>query len=565
MTTLQHDETYYRILLDNIGEMVVVVTAEGEVTYASPATEHVLGYPSDTLLHQNIFTFVHPDDVLATTQRFQLGIEQGGRGGEQDIRARHADGRWRTLQVHAEYLLRHPSIHGVVVTARDVTENRAAAAELRRMTLYDSVTQLPNATLLRDRLQQALLFGETSGHGLAVVLLDIDRFALINETFGHAGGDHLLREVARRLQDNTRVSDTVARFAGDTFAIVLPSANTAARAGRVVEKLRAMLDQPFRLGNHEVNVAVSAGVALSPQHGVTADELLQAAEVAARAALRRHSGMALYAPELRQYTTEQLILHSELRAAISHNELALHFQPKVDLADERTVGVEALVRWQHPQRGLISPDSFIPLAEQTGLMGPLTRWVLGDALRQLRSWSKDDAPLQMVVNLSANSFQDDDLICEIPHLMALCGVDAAQVMLEVTESALMVEPDRAHALLVDLRAAQMRVAIDDFGTGYSSLAYLARLPVDELKIDKSFVLQMAEHARDQAIVRSVIELGHNLGLRVTAEGVEDKRTLNLLRDLGCDYAQGYYVSRPLAEPGLERWLAHHQSSARAAG
>jgi diguanylate cyclase len=383
----------------------------------------------------------------------------------------------------------------------------------------------------------------------ALLLLDLDRFKEVNDTFGHQAGDVLLREIGPRLRGVLRGSDVLARLGGDEFALLLPETGAGA-AVSVAEKLLHALDEPFGVDSYEFQVGASIGIASFPTDGLSASDLMRRADVAMYAAKRANLGAAVYAKELDVNTPEQITLYGELRRAIEQHELRLHFQPKVDVSTGALSGVEALVRWQHPDRGLIFPDQFIPMAERTGLIRPLGNWVLEAAVRQSGVWEREGHAIEIAVNLGAYNLDDSNLAQAICELLERYAVTADRLRVEITETMLMRDPDNARRVLDELRAAGVRVSIDDFGTGYSSLAYLKRLPADELKIDRSFVMHMAEDAGDTAIVRSVIALGHELGLLVTAEGVEDAVSLEWLRAFGCDRAQGYYFARPMDAESL---------------
>jgi len=384
-------------------------------------------------------------------------------------------------------------------------------------------------------------------------MLDLDRFKEVNDTLGHDAGDALLREVSRRLQETLRASDTVARLGGDEFAVLLPGADTESAVG-TARKLLAALVEPVTLREHAVVAGGSSGIALYPDHGADATTLLRQADVAMYAAKRGGTGYALYNPAQDQHSPRRLSLISALQRGIAHDELRLHYQPTVDMTTGQVHLVEALARWQHPEQGLLPPDAFIPLAEQTGLIVPLTRWVLATAVRQVRAWREGGLDLGVAVNLSARVLDDPDLPDSIAALLDAYEVPAARLRVEVTESAVMANATRALDVLTRLSTSGVRIAIDDFGTGYSSLAYLKRLPVDEIKIDKSFVTHMTTESDDATIVASTIGLGHSLGLRFVAEGVESRGVWQALDALGCDGAQGYYVSRALPADALAGWL-----------
>jgi diguanylate cyclase (GGDEF)-like protein len=412
---------------------------------------------------------------------------------------------------------------------------------LEHQALHDLLTDLPNRTLLHQRMEQAI---ETRTDGsVALLLVDLDRFKEVNDTFGHQYGDLLLKEIGPRLRDVLGPNDIIARLGGDEFAVLLPHTDTL-RTERVARELLAVLDEPFAIANQSLDIGGSIGIALAPEHGETADVVMRRADIAMYVAKRSNRGFAIFAAEQDQHSPERLALVGELRRAIDNDELTLYYQPKVNLDSGRCIGAEALIRWQHPVRGMVPPDQFIALAEQTGLIRTLSRWVLNAALRQARTWHDAGFELPIAVNLSMRDLHDPDLPDTVAELLTKWQVPSTRLMVEITENGLMAEPAKALQTVIGLRAMGIRIAIDDFGTGYSSLGYLKRLPVDELKIDRSFVRELTDDQDDLAIVRSTISLGHDLGLRIVAEGIEDAATWNLLHQLGCDIGQGYHIGRP---------------------
>ena len=420
--------------------------------------------------------------------------------------------------------------------------------------LHDGLTGLPNRILFQDRLEQAIKKAQREGGSFGIILMDLDRFKEVNDTLGHNVGDLLLQEVGRRLKETIRDSDTVARLGGDEYVIILESLSEL-YIQQVAEKILKALDRPFLLNGEAVDISASLGIARFPDHGNDAVTITQRADVAMYAAKHDLSGFAVYAEAQERSSRADLTLKSELRQAIEKDELVLYYQPKIDHGTSRVMGVEALVRWQHPKRGLLPPDLFIPAAEQTGLIGPLTRWVLAKALIQCADLHQAGVFISVAVNLSARNLHDKQLPAEIANLLASANIEPSYLVLEITESAVMADPAFALEILNQLDKMGVTLAIDDFGTGYSSLAYLSKLPVDEIKIDKSFVLDMMNDKQDSVIVKSTIELGHNLGLKVVAEGVETQEVWNTLTNWGCDAAQGYYMSKPLPADELMQWLA----------
>jgi diguanylate cyclase (GGDEF)-like protein len=420
--------------------------------------------------------------------------------------------------------------------------------------LHDALTDLPNRTLFHDRVHQALTSARRDHVPAAVMIMDLDRFKEVNDTLGHASGDELLKQVGIRLRESLRESDTVARLGGDEFGVLLPKVLDSAAAVAVARKLRTTLEEPFTIHGLALQMEASIGIALYPDHGTNVQSLLQRADVAMYVAKEHPAGCEVYTRERDAYSPDRLTLLTELRRAIDRGQLVLHYQPKVDLRTGEIHGVEALVRWKHPERGMVPPDEFIPPAQKTGVIGPLTMFVLDEALRQCRTWALQGLDLCVAVNLSTRNLLDVHLPDTVGELLSRWEVHPSLLELEITESTILADPVRAMQVLSRLDEMGVRLAIDDFGTGYSSLAYLKRLPVDELKIDKSFILGMEESENDAVIVRSTIDLGRNLGLRVVAEGVETSTAWNRLASLGCDIAQGYYLSRPIPASELTEWV-----------
>ena len=430
-----------------------------------------------------------------------------------------------------------------------------ASRESRIMDLAyrDPLTRLPNRARFAAELELALSSAPATG-SVAVVLMDLDHFKYVNDTLGHEIGDQLLREVAARLRDAVkRPGCTVARLGGDEFAILLPG-EWAAGAKRIAAALLHALEAPMTFDGHAVDVRASIGITASPEHGHDSSALMRQADIAMYAAKRNNQGIIVWDEKYNQHGHERLSLMSDLRKAVGGNELALVYQPKVSLAGDQDCAVEALVRWHHPTRGVVPPIDFIPFAEQTGYIRAITQWVLVQGISQCATWRADGLQINVSINLSARDVMDITLPDRVAALLQVHGCAAQWITLEITESAILDDPGHAVENLQRLSALGCKLSIDDYGTGYSSLAYLRRLPLNELKIDKSFVMGMVRDASDGVIVRSTIELAHNMGLVVVAEGVEDEATLERLRTHGCDIVQGFYLSRPLAADLVQPWM-----------
>ena len=433
----------------------------------------------------------------------------------------------------------------VGLSMQDITDRTMAAEVLRRQSLHDALTGLPNRTYLMERLRNAIRSSDREGEPVSLLVMDLNQFRDVNDALGHDHGDRLLVEVSRRLQRVLRDADTIAYLGGDEFAVLLTTDADAEGAAKAATTIRSSLEQPFELGGIDVQTSAAVGISRYPDHGRDAEALNRAADVAMFQAKQGGAGASTYSPESDRSSVRRLALLGELRRAITEDELELHFQPSLDLRSGRVTSVEALVRWRHPDHGLIPPIEFIELAEISGLIGDLTRWVLTRGVAQARTWAAQELQTRVAVNLSVRNLADPELVPWLEALLHRDGLDARLLKLEVTESELMEDPAAAMSVLGQLRDLGTAVSIDDFGTGYSSLAYLKHLPVDELKIDRSFVSSMLTSEDDLTIVRSTIDLAHNLGLDTVAEGVEDGPTLGRLRELGCDRAQGYFIAKPL--------------------
>ncbi len=459
-----------------------------------------------------------------------------------------------------DYLMKGNTARLLPAIARELREahmrqeRRQAEATIHRLAYSDSVTGLPNRVRFREQVHQAIEEAKKHHHPLALLHMNLEHFREINDTLGHHLGNSLLQQVGKRLRNELFTPDVVARHGADEFGILLPRLAAIDDVQHVIKKIQDCLEAPFTIDGIPIAVEASIGVATMPEHADDADTLLQRADIAMYRAKQKASGYAVYTPEYDRRSPERLGLMAELRGAIEGGQLLLHFQPKVEIKTGCIVGTEALVRWQHPRHGLLPPDRFILAAEQTGLIRPLTRWVLIEALSHCQRARRQGIQLRVSVNLSARSLHDPHLPKLVEEALTATGAEPGQLTLEITESAIVLDPKRAEETLVALSRMGTWLSIDDFGTGYTSLASIKLLPVNEIKIDKSFVLGMLMNNSDAMIVRSVIDLGHNLGLRVVAEGVETKETFDALSALACDEAQGYFINKPQACEPLKSWF-----------
>jgi diguanylate cyclase (GGDEF)-like protein/PAS domain S-box-containing protein len=446
------------------------------------------------------------------------------------------------------------SVEYISAIMRDITARKQAEQQLAYQVLHDPLTGLANRTLLNQQVERTMNSAREQDADSALLLLDLDRFKEINDTFGHHYGDVILQELRPRLLNAVRESDTVARLGGDEFGIWLPGADRPS-ATVVAERILTSLRPPILVEGRPIEVSISIGMAFYPEHGRDIETLMERADVAMYAAKRGQVGQAVYVADLTKNPPRRLMLVSELRQSIEEDQLLLHYQPEVNLTTMRVEGAEALIRWQHPRDGLIPPGEFIPLAERTGLINSMDRWTLQKALFQCGVWHQAGLFLNVSVNLAPESVQDGQLVDSIDALLASAGALPEWLTLEITERGVMTELAKAKTILTHLHEMGVRISIDDFGLGYSSLAYLQDLPVDEIKLDRSFVKNLAVNRRDACIVRGVIDLGHDLGLRVVAEGVEERAGLDLLASWGCDCAQGYYFTPALPPAEFSDWMA----------
>jgi diguanylate cyclase (GGDEF)-like protein/PAS domain S-box-containing protein len=686
--SLRESEARFRALVQQGSDMITVVDRAGIIRYESPAIERILGYPHGARLGQRVFDFTHPADYAAAVASFTQLLEQPGANATLELRAQHADGSWRYLDVIGANLLHEPSVRGIVINMRDITERRQAADELRHsearhravvdsafdaivttdtagkictfnrgaerifgraatevigqpitvlmpehlrpihsaglqrylhtgearqlglvremtglradgsefpveiviseiaaggdrrftatirdlterkafeqqltyQALHDPLSGLPNRVLFINRLEHALARQEQGKGELALIFFDLDRFKVINDSLSHATGDALLVAVAERLNSCLRTDDTAARLGGDEFAVLLEDVADTGAVTRLAERIGAALRRPFTLEGRDVVVTSSVGIAFSQSEHSSAAALLRDAEVAMyRAKTNGRDGYEIFNSSMNARAIERLELEADLRQALDRQEFVLHYQPQVELASGRIVGAEALIRWQHPVRGLVPPGDFIPLAEETGLIGPLGWWTLEEACRQARRWQErrraGHAPLlRVAVNLSARQFQAPNLSAQVGAILERVGLEPRYLQLEITESTVMEDAAATITTLRELKTLGVALAIDDFGTGYSSLSYLKRFPVDTLKIDRAFVRGLGCESEDNAIARTIVGLADILGLTVTAEGVETGEQRALLAALSCGYAQGFYFSRPVTAGAFDQLL-----------
>jgi len=554
--TLRRNEEHFRSLIENALDIITVLNSDGAIRYASPSVSRVLGYRPEDLISKNIFELMHPDDAPYIFKTFLGVVQKRGVTPTLEFRFRHKEGSWRILEAIGNNLLDDSGVAGIVVNSRDITQRKQAEETIRHLAYYDPLTKLPNRTLLNDRLAVELAQAHRTQQMLALVFLDLDRFKTINDTLGHTVGDRLLQGVTQRLTSCLREGDTIARLGGDEFMFLLPGIAHAEDAAKVAQRILEVLNPSFHLEGHEFHITASIGIVLYPTDGEDTKTLLKNADVAMyRAKDRGRNTYQFYTPAMNAAALERLILENSLRRGLEREEFVVYYQPQVNLYTGQIVGAEALVRWQHPELGLVPPMKFIPLAEETGLIIPLGEWVLRTACAQNKAWQEAGfPPLRIAVNLSAHIFKHKDVVKTIVRILKETGLDPDYLDLELTEGAVMENAETTITMLRELKEMGMHISIDDFGTGYSSLSYLKRFPIDILKIDQSFVRDIITDPDDAAIARLIITMAHTLKLKVIAEGVETEEQLLFLRSHECDEMQGYYFSRPVPAEAFTQLL-----------
>jgi len=554
---LQSSRERFRSLVQNSSDVVTLVDLDTTMHYLTPSVERVLGYDPAELVGTKLTHLLHPDDVGAALAFFSEAARRAGVTMPVEWRARHRNGSWLHLETIANNLLDDPNVGHMVLNTRDISERKALEQQLSHQAFHDPLTDLANRALFRDRVEHALLARSRENAPLVVLFLDLDNFKNVNDSYGHDVGDELLIAAAKRIQSCLRPADTAARLGGDEFAILLEDSGSES-AIRVAERIIESFKAPFSLQDKKSFIQTSVGIALS-ELGESADEVLRNADIAMYMAKNAGKGChAVFEPRMHTDALERLELESDLRRALQREEFVLRYQPIVDLRSGRVIGVEALVRWQHPERGLLSPSQFIGRAEETGLILPLGRWVLERACTQVARWNDvhpEDTPLLVSVNLSGKQLESETLIDDIAAVLASSGLQPGALILEMTESVMMHDTDSTIAMLSELKSLGLKLATDDFGTGYSSLHYLHSFPIDILKIAKPFVDRIQGETQESAFVYTIVELCRTLGLQTLAEGIEYDSQAEELRRLRCEWGQGNFLSEPLDDEQMDELVA----------
>jgi PAS domain S-box-containing protein len=580
---LAEQKRLFQLITENAADMIAVVDRQGNRVYNSPAYEKILGYNPAELAATSSIEQIHPDDrarLLEATEK----ANHTGRGERLEYRFRHKDGSWRVLESTSSALPgKDGEVEGLVIVNRDITERKRAEALLQHHTFHDGLTNLPNRALFLDRLQRAITLSQRhTEYKFAVLFIDIDEFRVFNDSMGHNAGDELLIRIGLRLTTGLRGADTIsrprvdgsaescagdhtlARPGGDEFVVLAEELRDPSDAIRIAERIQSRLEVPFDVGGRQIVISASIGIAISDGASADASDVLRDAELAMYRAKRAGKARCeVFDNAMQTEAIKRLQLETDLRTALEKNEFRVHYQPLISLPDERVVGFEALSRWQRPQ-GIVMPGEFIKVADETGIILPMNRKLLREACEQVRRWQAQfpgATPLAMSVNITAKQFAQADLASQIGDILVETGVDSSCVHLEITEDIAMSDADRSAVVLSELKALGVRLSIDDFGTGYSSLCRLQRFPVDILKIDRSFVSRMDREPETHEIVRIVVMLAHNLGLKVVAEGIETREQLAMLQAMGCELGQGYLFSRPVDAESIEALLAARQAAA----
>jgi diguanylate cyclase (GGDEF)-like protein/PAS domain S-box-containing protein len=551
-------EARFRSLVTNSSDTIFVTDEDTSILYATPSARSVLGYEVDALYDCRLSDMVHPGDLQPMLALVSRCAAQPGSSVRGEWRMSDHEGAWHFTETVVANLLDDPHVHSLVFTSRDIGERIRFQNELQHQAFHDALTGLANRVLFKDRVEHALTRVARTNDKIAVLFMDIDDFKLVNDSYGHVLGDNLLVDLAQRLGGILRSSDTASRLGGDEFGILLEGAADVKEACAVAERALALCDEIFSLDSADLSISVSIGVALSDGSHTSAQELLRDADVAMYSAKAHGKNrLEVFEPAMQAAVHERLELANELRQAVDNGEFVVHYQPIIDIATERIVATEALVRWNHPREGLMYPGWFIQVAEETGLILPIGEFVLDRACRQLKCWAErfPDASLRMAVNLSPRQLKDPQLVAKVHGVLESSGIEPASLTLEITETALVEDSHATLTRLRELKALGIKLSIDDFGTGYSSLSYLRQFPVDGVKIAKPFIDHIAEGDDHSAVARAIINLGETLRLEVVAEGIEREEQLSELRQLGCQLGQGYLSSRPVDALHLTKLMA----------
>ncbi|MFD1708838.1 EAL domain-containing protein [Siminovitchia sediminis] len=556
---VKRSEERYRLITENSSDLIATVNREGEFLYISPSHQALLGRGLNEIKKGTIYDLIHERDRSSVKEEIIRLSEKRKVSSQLELRLQTKTGSWIHAEAKMNSILSNTGeVRKVLLVTRDITERKRSEDKIYHLAFHDTLTDLPNRRLFMNELQQKLSRPKKS-FKTAVLFVDLDRFKDINDSWGHDTGDYILMEAAHRIRRSLRSSDFVARIGGDEFTVLLDNIQNEEDVKFLVERIHKVFEEPLHLSGKEIFISCSIGAAIYPDHAKTADELLKRADTALYAVKERgRSGFSLFNAEMEEKSLERILMEIELRKAIELEQFCLDYQPKTDFSKGTLVGMEALVRWYHPELGKIPPNKFIPIAEETGLIVQIGEWVLQEACRQNKKWQDMGyPPLTVSVNVSVRQLEQKGLLQKIEEVLHDTGLQPQWLELEVTES-VFADLDNASALLEEIRSLGVKISVDDFGTGYSSFSYIKHLPVDTLKIDSSFIRDIHQNAESQAIVDAILTLAGTLGIDVIAEGVESKEQLEVLNSGGCSQGQGYLFSKPVSHETFEHYLENSQ-------
>ncbi|PWA11240.1 PAS domain S-box protein [Pueribacillus theae] len=553
---IRQSEAMYRLITENSSDLISIIDKEGNFTYVSPSHINILKYEEFELTSSKLLDWIHEDDRENVSQKIQKVFKTRRRSAQLEFRIRKKNGKYMYVDTKVNSIFNEArEISSIVLVMRDITERKKIEKIIYHLAYHDALTDLPNRRLFMNELRDAVSQAKQSSSTIAVMFIDLDRFKYVNDSWGHDTGDYILTEAARRIRKSLRSNDTIGRLGGDEFAVLLREVKDKEDVERLTKRIQKKFEEPVEFSGQTYSLSCSIGIALFPDDGRKADDLLTKADTALyNVKDKGRSGYAFFHPEMEEKSLEQVLLENELRKAIELEQFHLDYQPKVDFSTGELVGMEALVRWDHPDLGRIPPNQFIPLAEETGLIVPLGEWVLRRGCEQNKEWQeKGHSPMRLAVNLSVKQLEHPGIVQTIKKVLQETKLDPNWLELEVTES-IFADVEHAASLLQEIRNLGVHISIDDFGTGYSSFSYIKHLPVDTLKIDSSFIRDIHQNEESQAIVKAVLTLAKSLSINVIAEGIENKEQFNLLNEDGCQQGQGFLFSKPLSSQDFEKYL-----------